>query len=375
MTEDPDLSVDAGLATRMAERRSRCRGFVADAGLDAVLVSDLADLRYLCGFRGEDAMLVVGRDTAFICTDSRYWAQVHEEVVGVELVKMAEGDLVAETAAAVAARVGLAAALGFQGTDLSHADYLRLRRRHRGRLRDVRRRLSRLRVIKDACEITLMRRAAAITDEAVGAVASQGLVGRSEEEVAWALLTEYRRLGAEGEAFPAIVAAGDHGAQGHALPGARVIAAGELVVIDTGARLQGYCSDITRTFAAGEPSAALRELYAVVLEAQQAGIAAVRDGAHGRDDVDAACRGVITSAGHGDAFGHGTGHGVGLEVHEAPSLGGRRGDVLRAGMVCTVEPGIYLEGFAGVRIEDTVLVTKAGCERLTAHPRDLLIVD
>lgn len=358
----------------MADRLARCRSIVANAGLDAVLVSDSADVRYLSGFRGDDTMLVIGRDVALICTDSRYWPQVHEEVVGFDLIKTSHGDLISETAAAVAAHVGPVAALGFQGAHLSYAGYRRLRRRHGGRLRDMRRRVSLLRIVKDPYEITLMRLAAAVTDEALRAIAAQGLVGRTEAEVAWALLGEFHRLGAEGEAFPTIVAAGDHGAHAHALPGDRVIAAGELVVIDTGARVGGYCSDITRTFAAGDPPPALREMYAVVLEAQMAGLAAVRDGAHGRDDVDVACRSVIAAAGHAAAFGHGTGHGVGLEIHEAPNLGSAKGDVLRAGMVCTIEPGIYLEGVAGVRIEDTALVTESGCERLTAYPKDLQVL-
>ena len=199
--------------------------------------------------------------------------------------------------------------------------------------------------------------------------------GRTERDVAWDLQAEYHRLGAEGEAFAAIVAAGDHGAQAHALPGERVIRAGELVVIDTGARVDGYCSDITRTYAAGEPSAELRRIYDVVLAAQLAGLAAVRAGAHGRSDVDAAARAVIEEAGYGERFGHGTGHGVGLQVHEAPSLGRTRGDLLEAGMICTVEPGIYIEGLAGVRIEDTVLVTAGGGERLTTSPKELQVTD
>ena len=230
-----------------------------------------------------------------------------------------------------------------------------------------------LRAVKDETEIALMRRAGAVTDEAVRAVVARGLVGRAERDVAWDLHAEYHRLGADGEAFAAIVATGDHGAQPHALPGERVIRAGELVVIDTGARVDGYCSDITRTFAAGEPSEELRRVYDVVLAAQQAGLAAVRAGAHGRSDVDAAARAVITEAGFGERFGHGTGHGVGLQVHEAPSLGRTRGDRLEAGMVCTVEPGVYIEGLAGVRIEDTVLVTAGGHERLTTSPKELQV--
>ncbi len=358
----------------MNDRLQRCRELLADLDLDGVLVSDVHDVRYLSGFRGDDATLVVGREATLICTDARFWEQVHEEVRDFDLVKVTGGDLTADTAAAAAEHLGEKATLGFQGPRLSYAQYRRLRRRYRGPMRDVGDRVARLRLIKEAAEVAIMRRAATISDEALAAVAARGLVGRRESDVAWDLTAEYHRRGADGEAFPAIVATGDHGAQGHAIPGERVIAAGELVVIDCGARVQGYCSDITRTYAAGEPSKRLREIYHVVLEAQLAGVAAVRDGAHGRGAVDAACRGVIEAAGYGANFGHGTGHGVGLEVHEAPNLGRTRGDVLRVGMVCTVEPGIYVEGLVGVRIEDTVLVTADGCERLTRCPKELCVI-
>jgi Xaa-Pro aminopeptidase len=359
----------------MNDRLARCRALLVDLGLDGVVVGGSADVRYLSGFRGEDTTLVIGHDVALICTDARYWGEVREEVVGFELVEAAGADLIADTVAAAAQRLGADALLGFQGASLSYEEYRRLRRRHRGRLRDAGGRVSRLRIVKDAAEIEVMRRAGALTDEALAAVVARGLVGRREADVAWDLLAEYHRLGAGGEAFPAIVAAGAHGAQAHAIPGERVIAAGELVVIDTGARVDGYCSDITRTFAAGEPASELRRVYDIVLAAQLAGLEAVRDGAHGRGDVDAAARAVIEAAGHGGEFGHGTGHGVGLEVHEAPGLGRTRGDPLVAGMVCTVEPGIYIEGLVGVRIEDTVLVTETGCERLTSFAKELQIVD
>ncbi len=359
----------------MTDRLKRCRGLLSRLGVDGLLVTDPEDVRYLSGFRGDDATLVVGADAASICTDARYWEQVHEEVADLELSKVTEQPLLAHSVAQAARLLGAGARLGYQGAQLSHASYRRLRSLHEGGLRDVGQQVTLLRAVKDETEIAAMRRAAAVTDEALGLVVARGLVGRKERDVAWELQAEYHRLGAEGEAFPAIVAAGDHGAQAHALPGERLIRAGELVVVDTGARVQGYCSDITRTYAAGEPSEELRHIYDVVLAAQLAGLAAVRAGAHGRRDVDAAARAVVAAAGFGDRFGHGTGHGVGREVHEAPSLGRVRGDRLETGMVCTVEPGIYVEGFAGVRIEDTVLVTAAGCERLTTSPKDLRVVD
>ena len=266
----------------MNDRLARCRAVLDDLGLDGVVVGEPADVRYLSGFRGDDTMLIVGAEVALICTDARFWEQAREEAVDFELVEAVGGDLIADTAAAAARHLGMDARLGFQGASLSYEKYRRLRRRHRGRLRDVAGRVSRLRMVKDAAEIAVMRRAGAVTDEALAAVVGRGLAGRREADVAWDLLTEYHRLGAEGEAFPAIVAAGDHGAHAHAIPGERVIAAGELVVIDTGARVDGYCSDITRTFAAGEPAAELRRVYDVVLAAQLAGLAAVRGGAHGR---------------------------------------------------------------------------------------------
>jgi Xaa-Pro aminopeptidase len=359
----------------MSARLDRCRRLLEELRVDGFLVTDPVDVRYLSGFRGDDATLIVGHGAALLCTDSRFWGQVHEEVADFELSKVTSEPLLAHSVREAARALGEGARLGYQGAQLSHASYRRLRHLHKGALRDVRQGVTLLRAVKDPPEIALMRRAGAVTDEAVRLVVGRGLVGRAERDVAWDLQAEYHRLGAEGEAFGAIVATGDHGAQAHALPGERVIRAGELVVMDTGARVDGYCSDITRTFAAGEPSGELRAIYEIVLAAQLAGLAAVRPGAHGRGDVDAAARAVIDGAGYGERFGHGTGHGVGLQVHEAPSLGRTRGDRLEAGMVCTVEPGIYVEGLAGVRIEDTVLVTAGGGERLTTYPKDLQVVD
>ena len=368
------MSAQLGVAGDRS-RVERCRALLADLHLDAVLVTAASDVRYLSGFRGDDTALLIGADLALIVTDARYWEQVREEVDGFELVEATGGDLVADSVLAGSGRLGPAYALGFQGGDATYAAYRRLRRRHAGPLRDVGARVTRLRVRKDEAELEVMRRAAAVTEAALEAVVAEGLSGRTEAEVAWRVQEEFHRRGAEGEAFPSIVAAGGHAAQAHAIPGRRVIAPGELVIMDIGARVDGYCSDITRTFAAGrEPDEEQRRVYEVVLAAQLAGVAAVRAGASGRGGVDEATRAVIDAAGYGARFGHGTGHGVGLDVHEAPALGRLRGDLLEAGMVCTVEPGIYIEDVVGVRIEDTVVVTPDGCERLTVSSRELRVV-
>ncbi len=354
-------------------RIARLQALLPAWRVDAVLVSGEADVRYLSGFRGDDTVLLIGREWAAIVTDSRYWEQVRRETAGVELVEARGPSLIGDVTAALVDSAGADCALGCQGGHLTHAGYRTLRRLHRGPLRDVGERVSRLRMVKSAAEIEAVRTAAAIVDQSLAVVLAEGLVGRRESEVAWRLKEEYHARGAEGESFPAIVAAGPRGALPHAIAGNDRIRAGQLVVIDTGARVDGYCSDMTRTVAAGRVSAQQRKVYDVVLAAQLAGLAAVRDGARGREDVDAAARAVVAAAGHGDRFGHGTGHGVGLEIHEAPALGRLRGDRLATGMLCTVEPGIYLEGRFGVRIEDTVAVTADAGLPLTSFPKELVV--
>lgn len=341
-------------------------------GLQAALVTQPVDVRYLSGFRGEDAVLLVGESLALICTDSRYWAQVAEEVVGFALEKT--GDLPDEALKALRRERGPGVALGFQGDATSYREWRRLRRQHDGRLRDLADALTRLRMVKDADEVAAVAHAAAIVDQALEIVLAEGLQGKREAEVAWRLETLFRELGAEGPSFETIVAAGPRAALAHAVPGERRIGRGELVVIDLGARYHGYCSDMTRTVAVGTVDEQQREVYEVVLQAQMAGLAAARPGVDSRT-VDAAARDVITEAGYGEAFGHGTGHGVGLEIHELPFVSRRRGAKLAPGMVHTVEPGIYLEGRLGVRIEDTVVVTEDGCRRLTLSPKHLRYVD
>ncbi len=235
--------------------------------------------------------------------------------------------------------------------------------------------MERLRLVKDPGEIERIAAAAKLADEALLAVLEHGLVGRTEREVAFELETKMRSLGAEEPSFPSIVAFGAHGALPHAQPRDAEIPRDVLVTIDWGALLDGYCSDCTRTYATGEGvSEQAREVYALVLEAQLAGLDAVQAGPNGRE-VDAVAREIIERGGHGEHFGHGLGHGLGLAVHEAPRLSRTAGEEpLLAGSVVTVEPGVYLPGELGVRIEDLTVVRDDGCDVLTSLPKELTVV-
>jgi Xaa-Pro aminopeptidase len=339
--------------------------------VDALLITDLVNLRYVTGFTGSSGMAVVGRDLRRFITDFRYVEQAAGEVEGFDREQAPQ---VFDGALAEGWPDGRLR-LGFDDQNVSVQRHARLRELlpERVELVPAGGVVEALRAVKDAEEISRIAAAAQLADDVYGMLREQGLVGRTERDVAFALETEMRRRGAE-PSFESIVASAERGALPHAVPADVPIPRGTLVTLDIGARLAGYCSDCTRTWATGELPDDLAEAYELVQRAQAEALDAVRPGPEGRE-VDAVARDIIEAAGHGEHFGHGLGHGVGLEVHEGPRLS-RTGEApLVAGNVVTVEPGVYLPGRGGVRIEDLVVVTEDGHTVLSLTTKDLITVD
>jgi Xaa-Pro aminopeptidase len=354
--------------------------------VQALLVSAPANVRYLTGYTGSNGVAVLASDAkraaAWFFTDFRYETQAAEEVAPRYARETAPVDLlgaVAETlrGTALAGANDEPPRLGFDENHLTVAQHERLSGFFEGEWSLVAcgGLVEALREVKDDEELRRIEAATRLADEALAEVLAAGFAGRTEREVAIDLESRMRRMGAEAPSFPTIVAAGAHAALPHAQPRDVRIAAGELVTIDWGAIHEGYCSDCTRTFACGPPSERQREIYEVVLAAQDAGLAALRPERTGKE-VDASAREVIEDAGYGACFGHGLGHGVGIEVHEGPRLSRLRAEApLRAGNVVTVEPGVYLPGELGVRVEELTVVTADASRVLTSLPRELTSVD
>jgi Xaa-Pro aminopeptidase len=370
-----------GPAEGIASRAERLAGELDALELDALLVDAELDVRYLTGFSGDSgAVLVVsagvlGRGAQHVfLTDFRYQTQAAEQVPGSLRREIVKGELLEGVAAALDGRDGR---LGFDEASITVKQQRRLAELLPAGWESVPvpGPLAAQRAVKDAGEQRRIRAASELADAALREVLEAGLVGRAERDVALELELAMRRLGAEGPSFPSIVASGAHGALPHAEPRAERIARDVLVTIDWGARLDGYCSDCTRTYATGESlGERARTTYELVLAAQLRGLQAVRAGVSGKQ-VDALARAVIEDAGEGEHFGHGLGHGVGLAVHEGPRLS-RLGsdDPLLAGNVVTVEPGVYIPGELGVRIEDLVVLTDSGVDVLTGLDKQLTVI-
>ena len=331
-----------------------------------LLVSDPANVRYLSGFASSNAALLVEQERVRLFTDYRY-AEGARAVEGAEFVE-AKRDLY-QTLSEL-----LSGTIGFEGPSLSFERYSRL---HAGGVEPVPTYglVEELRVVKDEDELASIRRAANIANIAFERFADEaGLVGRTEKELAWRFETFLHEANADGVSFPVLVASGPNAAKPHTIPGERKVERGETVIVDAGCMVDGYCSDCTRTFATGPLPDELQRAYEVCLDAQLAGLQAVKPGASG-PGADSAARDRIDAAGFGEAFGHGLGHGVGLLVHEDPRLAQESRSTLAVGNVVTVEPGIYLSGLGGIRIEDLVVVQEDGPEILTTFRKDLLTLE
>jgi Xaa-Pro aminopeptidase len=351
-----------------AARADRLVELLAERELDSLLVTDLLNVRYLTGFTGTNGACIVSRDERLFFTDFRYVEQAREQVAGFERIQ-AGRDMLADAARRLRRRAG------FEDDDLSVAAHRKVAEQvpdgvelvPAGGL------VERLRAVKEEGEVAAMATAAELSTAAYESLRERGLAGRTEREVAVGLVRFMEDAGADGASFPPVVASGAHGALPHAVPRNVEIPRDTLVVIDIGAIVDGYCSDCTRTLATGSPPDGALELYELVRRAQQEALPAATAGAECRA-VDRVARDIIDAAGHEEHFGHGLGHGVGLQVHEGPRLGKTAEGALEAGNAVTVEPGVYLPGNVGVRIEDLVIVTGGEPRILTGFPKELVTV-
>ena len=359
-------------AARLRDLRRRLRR----RRLDALLVTDPANRRYLSGYTAPDhgigessgVLLIPARSGPLLLTDSRFALQAEEEARGYRVELYRRGLL--SLLASLCDRLGIRR-LGFEADYFLHSTALRMGERLTGidcvPTRGV---VEAMRLIKDEQEIELIRRSVRMNEQVFTLVYNTIEPGMSEREIALAIELTMHELGAEKPSFETIVAFGANAARPHAVPTDRVLAAGDLVLIDMGLVLDGYCSDMTRTFVAGRPDGTYLERLRIVRRAQQAGVAAIRAGVTCRQ-VDRAARAVIEEAGYGKFFGHALGHGVGLAVHEGPGLSSRSRKKLRPGMVVTVEPGIYLPDWGGIRLENMVVVREDGAEPLNTDTTGL----
>ncbi len=352
----------------MQARSETIRRALREHQFEALVVSHPTNIRWLTGFAGSSGTVIVDSGSMTLVTDHRYGERAPEEI------ESAGADCVVDIAAgrgitAAAAHLDSYATIGIEGDHLSMNAGEQWRARFgETRIRPTSGIVEAGRAIKDQAELGAMRRAAAIADIVLAETIDAGLEGRTEADIARTIEDGIRGHGADGPAFDTIVASGPNAARPHHAPTQRTIQPQDLVIIDMGATVDGYRSDMTRTFVIGEPDPDQRRLLDAVFDAQRLGVAAVAPGV-GFADVDAACRSYLESIGLGDAFVHGTGHGVGLDIHEAPAVSSTATGTLTAGHVITVEPGCYLPGIGGVRWEDTVVVTTDGAEPLTLAPK------
>ncbi|MBO1579063.1 Xaa-Pro dipeptidase [Bacillus sp. XF8] len=352
------------------EKITKLRSAFGESGIDGILLTNEYSRRYMTNFTGTAGVVLISNDRALFITDFRYVEQASKQAVGYEIVQHT-GPILDEVAKQVK-ELGIQK-LGFEQDTLTYSSYTAHKEAVEAEFVPTSGLVEKLRLIKTDSEIKILKEAAQIADAAFEHILSFIRPGVSEIEVSNELEFFMRKQGATSSSFDIIVASGLRSALPHGVASEKVIEKGDFVTLDFGAYYKGYCSDITRTIAVGEPSDKLKEIYNVVLEAQIRGVNGIKAGLTGRE-ADALTRDYITEKGYGEYFGHSTGHGVGLEIHEAPGLAFRSETVLEPGMAVTVEPGIYIPGVGGVRIEDDIIITSEGNEVITKSPKELIIL-
>ncbi|WP_106768095.1 M24 family metallopeptidase [Paenibacillus faecalis] len=356
----------------MANKRvERLRERLHDLGLSAMLVASPINRRYLTGFTGSAGYVLITSEQSFLLTDFRYMTQAPEQATGFQVVE--HGANVMDTVKELLANEGIAS-LGFEQEHVTYAAFSTYTKKLEPvHLVPVSGLVEQLRIIKDDEEIKVMQRAADLADATFSHILSIVETGKTEREIDLQMEMFMRSHGATSSSFDTIVASGPRSALPHGVASDRVIEGNEFITFDFGALLDGYCSDLTRTIALGSPDPKLKEIYNIVLEAQLHTLDHIKPGMTGRE-ADALARDVITKYGYGEYFGHSTGHGLGMEVHESPRLSKLSDDVLEPGMVVTVEPGIYLPGLGGVRIEDDIVITETGIHILTSSSKEYTVL-
>lgn len=355
----------------MQGRLDKLRYALQEQGLQAILITNATNRQYMTGFTGSSGYVLISESKAYLLTDFRYMTQAPKQAIGYEVVEHAPKAMA--TVRDLLLKLGITK-VGFEQDDMTYGTFLSTSDALSGiQLQATSGLVEKLRMIKDASELAVMQEAADLADRTFDHILSFIQTGTKEIDIALEIEIFMRRNGATSTSFETIVASGERSALPHGKASDRVIQTNEFVKLDYGAYYKSYCSDITRTVVVGQPTDKHKEIYHIVLEAQLEALDKIRPGMMGKE-ADAIARNVIKRHGYGDYFGHGTGHGLGMEIHEAPRLSVQGDTVLTPGMTVTVEPGIYLPGFGGVRIEDDIVITETGIHILTHSSKDLIVL-
>ncbi|MBO1197926.1 aminopeptidase P family protein [Staphylococcus simiae] len=350
-------------------RISKVREILNQKHLDAIIIMSDYNRRYLSGFTGTSGALIISKDEQYLITDFRYIEQASSQAKDFTIINRTNS-IIEEVKKLL--HDNQYDDIGFEGHDVTYDTYVELNK-SRLTLISISNAVDKIREVKDKEEIALIKKAATIVDDTYDYILTIAKAGMTEKELKAKLESKMLELGAEGPSFDTIVASGYRGALPHGVASDKVIEQGDMVTLDFGAYYNGYCSDITRTFAIGEPDPKLKELYQIVLESQQKAINEIKAGMTGKE-ADALARDYLEHKGYGKEFGHSLGHGIGLEIHEGPMLAKTVNNKLQVNNCVTIEPGVYIDGLGGIRIEDDILITENGCEVFTKCTKDLIVL-